>query len=88
MKNQIARIQSFAEHATPFIYRNSFDTKGPLNPPSNHNSYIHVKFDAFSHFIVCVPIKSNKSPQISQNRSQNSFTPLDYQIWSTYLPCY
>ena len=35
------------------------DTKGPINPPSHNKSYIHVIVDAFSHFVVTVPIKSN-----------------------------
>ena len=37
------------------------DTKGPINPPSNQNSYIHVLVDAFSHFVVTVPIKQNNA---------------------------
>ena len=37
------------------------DTKRPINPPSNHKSFIHVIVDAFSHFIVTVPIKSNNA---------------------------
>ena len=37
------------------------DTKGPINPPSNQNSYIHVIIDAFSHFVVTVPIKQNNA---------------------------
>ena len=37
------------------------DTKGPINPPSNQNSYIHVIVDAFSHFVVTVPIKQNNA---------------------------
>ena len=35
------------------------DTKGRINPPSHNKSYIHVIIDAFSHFVVTVPIKSN-----------------------------
>ena len=35
------------------------DTKGPINPPSHNKFYIHVIIDAFSHFVVTVPIKSN-----------------------------
>ena len=58
---QTAPIQSFAEHAPSFNYRISMDTKGPINPPSEHKSYIHVIFDAFGHFIVTVPIKSNNA---------------------------
>ena len=37
------------------------DTKGPINPPSNQNSYIQVIVDAFSHFVVTVPIKQNNA---------------------------
>ena len=37
------------------------DTKGPLNPPSNQNSYIHVIVDAFSHLLVTVPVKQNNA---------------------------
>ena len=37
------------------------DTKGPINPPSNQNSYIHVIIDAFSHFVVTVPTKRNNA---------------------------
>ena len=37
------------------------DTKGPINPPSHSKSYIHVIIDAFSHFVVTVPIKSNNA---------------------------
>ena len=44
-----------------FNYRISMDTKGPINPPSNQNSYIHVIVDAFSHFVVTVPIKQNNA---------------------------
>ena len=42
-------------------YRISMDTKGPINPPSHNKSYIHVIIDAFSHFVVTVPIKSNNA---------------------------
>ena len=37
------------------------DTKRPINPPSNQNSYIHVIVDDFSHFVVTVPIKQNNA---------------------------
>ena len=37
------------------------DTKGPINPPSHNKTYIHVIIDAFSHFVVTVPIKSNNA---------------------------
>ena len=56
-----APIQSFSEHAPFFNYRISMDTKGPINPPSHNKSYIHVIIDAFSHFVVTAPIKSNNA---------------------------
>ena len=61
MKIQTAPTQSFSEHAPSFNYRISMDTKGPINPPSHNKSYIHVITDAFSHFVVTVPIKSNNA---------------------------
>ena len=61
MKIQTAPTQSFSEHAPSFNYRNSMDTKGPINPPSHNKSYIHVIIDAFIHFVVTVPIKSNNA---------------------------
>ena len=73
MKIQTAPTQSFSEHAPSFNYRISMDTKGPINPPSHNKSNIHVIIDAFSHFVVTVPIKST-----TQNCYQNSPTPLDY----------
>ena len=54
---QTASIQTFSENSSYFNYRISMDTKGPINPPSNQNSFIHVIVDAFSHFVVTVPIK-------------------------------
>ena len=57
MKIQTAPTQPFSEHAPSFNYRISMDTKGPINPPSHNKSYIHVIIDAFSHFVVTVPIK-------------------------------
>ena len=60
-KIQTASKQTFSENASYFNYRISMDTKGPINPPSNQNSYIHVIVDAFSHFVVTVPIKHNNA---------------------------
>ena len=37
------------------------DTKGPINPPSSQNTHIHVIVDAFSHFVVTVPVKQNNA---------------------------
>ena len=58
-KIQTASIQTFSENASYFNYRLSMDTEGPINSSSNQNSYIHVIVDAFSHFVVTVPIKQN-----------------------------
>ena len=60
-KIQTAPTQSFSEHAPSFNYRISMETKGPNNPPSHNKSYKHVIIDAFSHFVVTVPIKSNNA---------------------------
>ena len=60
-KIQTASIQTFSENASYFNYRISMDTKGPISPPSNQNSYIHVIVDAFSHFVVTIPIKQNNA---------------------------
>ena len=54
-------LHNRSEHAPSFNYRFSMDTKGPINPPSHSKSYIHVIIDAFSHFVVTVPIKSNNA---------------------------
>ena len=59
IKIQTAPPQSFSEPAPSFNYRISMDTKGPIKPPSYNKSYFHVLYDAFSHFVVTVPIKSN-----------------------------
>ena len=61
MKIQTAPTRSFSEHALSFNYRISMVTKGPISPPSRNKSYIHVIIDAFSHFVVTVPIKSNNA---------------------------
>ena len=61
MKINTASLQSFSEQAPSFKYRISMDTKGPIIPPSQNKSYKHFIVDAFSHFVVTVPIKSNKA---------------------------
>ena len=61
MKIQTAPTQSFSKQAPSFNYRNSTDTKGPINPPSQHKYYIHVIVAAFSHFVVTVQSKSNNA---------------------------
>ena len=60
-KIQTATIPTFAEKASYFNFRKSMDTKGPINPPSKQNAYIHVIVDAFSHFVVTVPVKQHNA---------------------------
>ena len=48
-KIQTATIQTISENASYFNFRISMDTKGPIKPPSQQNSFIHVIVDAFSH---------------------------------------
>ena len=52
MRIQTAPTQSFSERAPSFNYIISVDTKGRINPPLHNKSYIHVRVDAFSHFVV------------------------------------
>ena len=77
-KIQTAKIQTFSENASYFNYRISMDTKGPINPPSNQNSYIHVIVDAFSHFVVTVHVK--------QNNSQNAVNSLLHHLITKFGP--
>ena len=60
-KIQTATRQTISENASFFNYRISMDTKGPIIPPSKQNSYIYVIVDAFSHFVVTVPVKQNNA---------------------------
>ena len=39
-----------------FNQRFSFDTKGPISPSSEGNSYIMVIVDAFTHYVAFNPI--------------------------------
>ena len=60
-KIQTATMQTFLEKASYFNYRISMKTRGPINPPSKQNSYIHVIVDAFSYFVVTVPVEQNNA---------------------------
>ena len=55
------QYKKFSGTASYFNYRISMDPKGPIKSPSNQNSYIHVIVDAFSHFVVTVPVKQNNA---------------------------
>ena len=91
MKIQTAPTQSFSEHAPSFNYRISMDTKGPINPPSHNKSYIHVIIDAFSQFVVTVPIKSNNAKTAIKTRLHHwiiNFGPPIYLVtkkWHTIV---
>ena len=52
------------------------DTKGPISPSFQGNSYSFVIIDAFSHFVV-----TNTAPHIS---SKHAFQTLLHH-WITYL---
>ena len=83
MKINTAPIQSLSEHAPACNYRRSMDTKGPFTPSSQNLSYIHVIVDAFSHFVVTVPIKSNNGKTAVKTLLQRwivKFRP--------YIPCH
>ena len=77
-KIQTATIQTFSENASYFNYRKSMDTKGPINPPSKQNSYIHVLVDSFCHFLVTKPVK--------QNKAQNAVNSLLHQWITKFAP--
>ena len=60
--------QPFLEVSPYFNHRISMDTKGPISPPSDGNSYIYVIVEAFTHYVVLHP-----SPK---NDAANAFTVL------------
>ena len=57
------------------------DTKDLINPPSQHKSYIHVIVDAFSHFVVTVPIGSNNAKSAVKNLLHHSITKFGSPIY-------
>ena len=61
MKIQTDPTRSFSEYALPSITVSLWIQKDLLNRSSQHKSYIHVLIDAFSHFVLTVPIKSNNA---------------------------
>ena len=60
-KPNISPHLPFYENATHFNYRISMETKGPISPPSDNNTFIFVIVDAFSHFVVTCPSRANNS---------------------------
>ena len=57
-QKQIAQKQDFKGQSLYFNHRISFDTKGPISPSSEGNSYIMVIFDAFTHYVALNPVPS------------------------------
>ena len=57
------------------------DTKGPINPPSQYKSYIHVIVDGLSHFVVTVPIKSNNAKTAVKTLSHHWITKFGPPIY-------
>ena len=55
-QKQIAQKLDFKGQSLYFIHRISFDTKGPISPSSEGNSYIMVIIDAFTHYVALNPV--------------------------------
>ena len=55
-QKQIAEKQDFKGQILYFKLRISFDTKGPISPSSEGNSYIMVIVDAFTHYVALNPV--------------------------------
>ena len=59
------------------------DTKGPISPSSQNNSYIFVIIDAFSHFVVTNPapnITSKYAIQTLLHHWITKFGPPQYLV--------
>ena len=56
MKVQTAPVQPFSERSVSKLHVFN-GHKSPRNPSPQNQSYINVREDAFSHFLVAVPIK-------------------------------
>ena len=56
-QKQIAQKQDFKGQSLYFNHRISFDTKGPISPSSERNSYIMAIVDSFTHYeaLISVP---------------------------------
>ena len=68
--------QDFREQNLYFNHRISFDTKGPISPSSERNSYIMVVVDAFTHVTL--------NPVPNCNPYYN-YTTL-YEHWIVIIP--
>ena len=71
-QKQISQKQDFKGQSLYFNHRISFDTKGPISPSSEGNSYIMVIVDAFTHYVAL-----NPSPHCN---AYYAYTTL-YELW-------
>ena len=55
-KKQLAEKQDFKGQGLYFDHRISFDTKGPISPSSEGNSFRMVSVDAFTHYVAFNPV--------------------------------
>ena len=55
-QKQIAEKQDFKGQSLYFNHRISFNTKGPISPSSEGNTYIMVIVDAFTHYVALNPV--------------------------------
>ena len=55
-QKQIAQRQDFKGQSLYFNHRISFDTKGPISPSSEGNSYIMVIVDASTQYVALNPV--------------------------------
>ena len=55
-QKQKAQKQDFKGQSLYFNHRISFDTKGPISPTSEGNSYIMVIVNAFTHYLALNPV--------------------------------
>ena len=55
-QKHIAEKQDFKGQSLYFEHKISFDTKGPISPSSEVNSYIMVIDDAFTHYVAFNPV--------------------------------
>ena len=55
----MAPQQPFLEVSPYFNHRISMDTKAPIYPSSDGNSYVYVIEDTFTHYVVLYPSTKN-----------------------------
>ena len=55
----MASQHPFLEISPYFNHRISVDTKGPISPSSDGNSYVFVIVDAFTHYVALYPSLKN-----------------------------